>query len=281
MYLIVLAARREIPAVISITADTGWENDRLWSNGRRTSASAYFDEVVVPLCNTAGIQARFVRSRDKSKKHLMSLREHVESAAKTGNPHAQISIPLFGSRGGRLMQTCTDKWKIRALRQEARRMGATTNCNAQGIHYGEADRRIRGRFLEKRGKWNIYQTTVSNGGDMPTDVKWITHYYPLVDLRLRREHTQAAIEKEGIPYLISSECDGCPHQDLPRWERHTPENLTELSEVEKLFNGEYFFTEKRIPLLEALEEMKRDRRENPDLFNNEPSFGCNNAICGV
>jgi hypothetical protein len=27
------------------------------------------------------------------------------------------------------------------------------------------------------------------------------------------------VEKEGIPYIVSSECDLCPHKDLARWER--------------------------------------------------------------
>jgi hypothetical protein len=35
--LVAMAIRGEIPATVSITADTGWENDRLWNTGRRST----------------------------------------------------------------------------------------------------------------------------------------------------------------------------------------------------------------------------------------------------
>ena len=269
MLLCVLACRGEIPATVSITGDTGWESDRTCSDGRKMTSEQYFDEVAAPLCQRGGIQARFVRSRDVNKNHLPSLISHLEKCAANG---IKPNIPMFGSRGGRLRQVCTDKWKIRALRQEARRMGAKTNRNAQGIHYGEAFRRVRGNFLGMDGRWSIYQTTVKVKGEWKP-VKWQTHYYPLVDLKLTRESVQELLRKEGIPYLLSSECDGCPHKDPARWKRTSPEIIAELARIESLFAGELFFTDKRIPLLEAIKEMESNGQE--------PDFGCSNFICGV
>jgi len=281
-----MAIRKEIPATVSISADTGWENDRKWNTGRRSSNQEYFDEVIVPLCKGTHVIPRFVRSVGEDKKPLLALRHQVMMAAIMGSPPP---IPMFGSKGGRLMQSCTDKMKIRACRQEARRMGAKTNCNAQGIHAMEADRRVKGKFLRMEGPWGIYQTTVDEKVlDRVTgkkvkrqkEIKWMTHYYPLVDLGLNREDIYSAVEKEGVPYLISSECDDCPHKDLARWERTSEEVIEDGAEIESWFGGKYFFTSKRIPLKEAITAMKRDRDEK-GLVQPEADFGCGNAICGL
>lgn len=287
MLLFLMACRREIPATVSITADTGWESDRTWSTGRKSTSKGYFDEVVVPLGVKHGFTAKFVRSQYFDKTEFESLLLHVRICASQG---IKPNIPMFGSRDGRLRQVCTDKWKIRALRQEARRLGALTNCNAQGIHAGEADRRVSGLYLHNNGRWSIYKTTFAEKVLQPDGtkrkiqkpIKWMTHYYPLVDLGLNRNDCQRLIVAEkNIPYLLSSECDGCPHKDLTRWERTSPEVLQELSDLEKLFNGEFFFTSKRIPLLEAIEAMRQERLENPERHKSEADFGCGNAVCGV
>jgi hypothetical protein len=53
-------------------------------------------------------------------------------------------IPLFGSQDGRLRQSCTQRWKVAAIRQQARKLGAQTMRAAQGIHADEAKRRVKG-----------------------------------------------------------------------------------------------------------------------------------------
>ncbi len=277
MLLFIMACRREIPATVSITADTGWEKDRLWSNGRRASSRTYFDEIAIPLSRQYGFDARFVRAVDKDKVPLMGLREYLIKVAESGNFN-NLNIPMFGSKGGRVRQRCTEKMKIRACRQEARRMGAKTNCNAQGIHAEEADRRMSGDFLRMDGKWSIFQTTVDKEG---TPLKWMTHYYPLVDLGMTRNQCQRALVKENIPYIISTECDGCPHKDLARWERTSEGTLAELVDIESKFNGLFFFTSKRIPLLESISEMKAEREKDPEKYTVEADFGCQNAVCGI
>ena len=283
LLLLIMALRKEIPATVSITADTGWELDRKWNTGRRSTNEEYFNEVIKPLCNGTHVQASFVRAVNKSGLRHPAIIDHLKACAASGQ---RPSVPMFGSRGGRLTQTCTDKWKIRAMRQEARRMGAKFNRNAQGIHFAEADRRVKGLWMgcymradgvsdAACGKWNVYRTTViENKIEKP--IKWQAHYYPLVDLKMRREDVYRAVEKEGVPYLLSSECDGCPHKDLARWERTSPEVLQELAAVEAKFNGSYFLTPNRVPLLEAIEQMRA--KGQPTV---EPDFGCGNAVCGV
>jgi hypothetical protein len=171
-----------------------------------------------------------------------------------------------------------------AIHQQERRLGAKTTCNAQGIHMHEFDRRGKGRFLRDQDGFSIYQATVvvrdpATGTKRHKDIRWQTHYYPLVDRRLGREDVYAAVEKEGIPYLISSECDLCPHKDLARWERSSPETIEDGAYIESLFKGEYFFTDRRIPLKEAITAMQLDRENGK--AQQEMDFGCGNSICGV
>jgi hypothetical protein len=276
MEMVLLAIRGEIPASVSITADTGSEKDRLWSNGERTTAREYFERVVVPLCAKGGIDARFVRAVDRTKQPLPELLEHTKQAIAAGKMNS-VKLPLFGSEGGRLRQVCTEKWKVRAINQEARRLGATSLITAQGIHLDEAVRRVKGRFIGTIPRYGaVYQDT-SRRNKAEVDVKWCRHYYPLVDRKLRREDTIAALIAEGIPYLISSECDMCPHQDLARWQRHTPQVLIQIAAVEANMGGKFFFTDERIPLLQALE--KKAQRVNTK--EAELDFGCENSYCGI
>lgn len=290
MLLLIMALHKEIPATVSISADTGWENDRIWNTGERTTNEEYFNRVVVPLCRGSHVTPYFVRSLDEDKNPMPSLRDRLIEMAKRGET---AGVPMFGSKGGRQRQSCTDKWKIRACRQQQRLLGAKTGRNAQGIHYDESLRRMKGRRLAAIDHWTTFQTTIAATkrilrGDgtilkirTEKDIKWQKHYYPLVDLKMSRETIYAAIEKEGIPYLISSECDGCPHQDLARWERKSPETIDDVAWIESLFKGQYFFTDRRIPLKEAIAAMQADRLIGADHGQVELDFGCGNAICGV
>lgn len=274
MYLLLMAIRREIPATVSLTADTGSENDCLWSTGRRSDAESYFREVVEPLCSPSGVTARFVRAVDCNGDPLPSLEEKVRRTVDSIG--APCAIPAYGSRGGQQRQSCTEKWKVRALRQEARRMGARMLISAQGIHFGEAGRRVKGRPIGMHAeRWNLYQDTEKKCGQMK-DVGWCRHYYPLVDLQLGRKDAQEALEVEGIPYIVSSQCDFCPHKDLARWERTSPEKLIEIAALEAKMKGRFFFTDERVPLLQAL-EIKRAKGQS----SLDAHFGCGNGLCGI
>ena len=276
VYLFWMACRGMIPATVSITGDTGSEQDRVWNTGERTTAKEYYEQVLVPIGNKHGIEMRFVRAVTKDGKDQLSVSEAAAVVHAGGK--RRISIPAFGSRGGRAIQSCTDKWKIKAIKQEARRMGATTMRSAQGIHVGEASRRVKGKFLGMLDGFETYQTSWKNRKTGQEHViKWLTHYYPLVELKMNRLQVQNELQKLGIPYLISSECDMCPHQDLARWLRHTPESLARSAELEASFGGEYFLTPKRIPLLDAIEAMKKESPEQPT----ELDFGCENNHCGI
>jgi|SRR5262245_6779352 len=306
MKLLTLAAEGFIPARVSITADTGSEEDRLWSTGERTSAKEFFTRVVLPYCKRHDIKAYFVRARDKNNHPMPSLWEMVKRSAEAFERDKEslriqrLFIPLFGSDGGRLRQTCTSRWKVAAIRQKARRLGAETLRSAQGIHFDEAWRRVSGVYTDAFSDWDTYHDVDRKKDGKPiaytnifgedvgiktdgglTVVKYATHYYPLVQLQMGRQAIRDELDSAGLPYLITSECDHCPHKDLPRWQRTSPEVIQEVAQVEAKFGGKFFFTDERIPLLDAIALKQRRSEFQGNLFADDSGFACTDGVCGV
>jgi hypothetical protein len=184
-----------------------------------------------------------------------------------------IKIPLFGSEGGRLRQPCTSRKKVAAIRQELRRRGATTARMAHGLHRGEI-RRMKGK--SGRVEDGFYTLT-------DFDAQWCSHYYPLIEFGLFRADIREMLDRLNIPWLISSECDMCPHKDWARWSRTSPEVINEIAEYEAKMEGRFFFTNKCIPIKEALAQMEAAQinQGQSNMFD-DPDFGCDEgAVCGV
>lgn len=277
MYLLYLAAQKRIPATVSLTADTGWETDCDLNDGTKTTAVEFFNKHIKPYADRHNIDAYFVQAKDKAGVPLPALPDFLAEKAARGKAG---SVPLFGSRGGRLMQSCTEKWKIRGMKQHIRSMGATSGRSAQGIHWGERARRVKGVFIGEENGFSIYRSSYTTGKGEVVETKWLTHYYPLVDLQMTREDTRRELERLGIPYLISSECAGCPHADPWRWLRRTTETIDKLAILEASFNGEYFFTQECRPLKDVIAGYRKRRDDQGGLFDTA-DFGCTDGVCGV
>jgi hypothetical protein len=276
MAMVVLAAQGKIHSRLSITADTGWENDRLWSDGTRAGNAVYVEQVLKPYATQHGIDVAFVRSVDRNGEPMAGLGDWMRSIIADEKLN-NLKIPLYGSNGGRLGQSCTGRMKVSAIRQELRRRGATSARNAHGLHRGEIHR-MKGH--SGRVEAGFYTVT-----DM--DVNWCSHYYPLIDLGLFRSDCQRIVQEAGLPFLLSSECDGCPHKDWPRWERTSQRIIDELADMESGMGGQFFFTNERIPLKEALPIMqakwqsKQTSNTQASIFD-DPDFGCDEGgVCGV
>lgn len=275
LFLIVLAGQKRIPADVVIVADTGWEDDMLWNTGERSTARQFFEQVTKPLAEECGLSAAFVRTLDKDGKPYepipvaMARKQKLAGSAEYTSTLYGLDIPMYGSNGGRLRQTCTSKWKIQGINQELRRRGADTTLTYLGLHLNEI-RRLK-----------------------PSEDVWRRNAWPLVDLmeapdrkiakiglgqRWNREGVQAEMAKLAIPWLVTTQCDGCPHNDWERWKRHTPEKIDELAALEaEIGRGEFFFCEERVPLKEALLLKEAKAAGDPDQANffNECGAYCN------
>lgn len=276
IYLGYLVKKGLLKVDLSITADTGDETDCLWNTGRRSTAKEYFEEITKPLFASWCIESVFVRARNKFNEEIAPISSKLL--------HTPANIPVYGSRGGQQNQSCTSRWKISAIHQEARRRGAKTLWTAQGIHYGEAARRVKGLYIGQQDGFATYKQQIKNKKtkELKT-VKWLSHSYPLVDLRLNRYQIREELESLGIPYLISSECDFCPHQDYARWSRRTTETIDRAAEMEASWQDEFFLTDIRKPLKQAIAIMKAEEEAKGYLFGREQDidFGCGNSYCGV
>lgn len=275
MYMLVMAAEGRIPARLSITSDTGWENDRTWMDGTKSTSREYFERIVLPYTSEYGIEAVMVEALDADGVPVPPLGEWTRQYIEAGILN-HIKIPLFGSNGGRLRQPCTSRKKIAAIRQELRRRGATSARMAHGLHRGEIHR-MKG--VHGRIEGGFYTLT-------SMDAQWMSHYYPIIEAGMFRADVNAELTKRGIPYLLSSECDGCPHKDWPRWARTSASVIDELAELEDRMGGAFFFTDERIPIKDALPimrqkwESKHANANQPDMFDLD--FGCDEGgVCGV
>lgn len=221
LYLLALAWQGVIPATLVVVADTGAETDMLWSTGERSSAGAFFEQVTRPLAEEWGLEAVYVRSLKKDGTPYPPLPDSQDPE--------HLDLPLFGSRGGRASQTCTSKYKIQAIRQELRRRGAKTATCYLGLTKDEVHRM------------------------KTTDRKWSQNSYPLIEMRpMGRPEIEAELARLGVPWIVRSQCDICPHKNLFRWRMNRPETILAAAEFERRFAGYYFLTKKRIPLLDAL-----------------------------
>ncbi len=172
-----------------------------------------------------------------------------------------IKIPLFGSHGGRLKQICTQRWKISAVRQQLRRMGATSTRYGLGLYYSLKEiQRMKGANARKDAdgftSWNDIDGSTKDpvtGVVTPKISKWTRRYYPLIHLKISKHDCEVALQAAGIPWIISSECDMCPHQDKARWLRLPDDRISEIAAVEQRMDGEFFFTEGRIPLQQQID----------------------------
>lgn len=269
MYLMYLASQKRIPATVSITADTGWENDCDLYDGTKTTAREFYDRHIERLGEEWKIPTYFVRAVDRKKVPIVSIPERMRQIGKPTN------IPVYGSRGGQQNQACTQKWKLAAMDQQCRRLGATHARAAQGILYSERARRVKGVWIGNINGFDTYQTTVTRKKVTKT-IKWRSHYYPLVDMRMNREDVRAECDRLGIPYLLSSECEGCPHADVERWLRRAPETIEKLANLESTWEGEYFFTKECRPLKEVIEDFKRIGAGQGELF---AGGDCTDGVC--
>lgn len=282
-FLAHLAGHKVIAATHIVVANTGSEKDRRLHDGSKITADEFVENCLRPFCAKFGLPVEYVRACNRQGEPLPPLWDYIKQAARSGKLN-KIPIPLYGSRQGQLTQSCTEKWKVRAMDQWARREGATELISAQGLHYGEPHR-ISGRPIDASAGFQMYQTQRIYKVHRPVvdlfgerhevsyerrAVRWKKHYYPLIDFRLDRRLVEQQCKQYGVPYLITSECDHCPHKDRVRWERTSPQTINEIAALEAQLNGEFFFADRRKPLPIALAEMQA--REDLDV-------GCREAFC--
>jgi 3'-phosphoadenosine 5'-phosphosulfate sulfotransferase (PAPS reductase)/FAD synthetase len=115
-----------------------------------------------------------------------------------------MMIPAYSILDGletQFSRQCTDKWKRAPLRRwlQANRNGASVDL-LLGISMDE---------------WHRAKDS---------DAKYITHHFPLLDLKMTRADCSAYLQRNGLPIPVKSSCVFCPYHNKKSWQEVKREN---------------------------------------------------------
>jgi hypothetical protein len=160
---------------------------------------------------------------------------------------------------GQALRTCTQRWKIAPMRRwlQANRAGQPVEMWL-GISLDEFQRM------------------------KDSDVKYITHRWPLIDLRMTRKDCEAWLTKRGIEVPEKSACTFCPYHSTAEWRRikATPSDWAEAVAVDQAIRQtrppyDLFVHPSRKPL-EEVDLRTAEEKGQLSLWDEECS-----GICGV
>jgi len=160
---------------------------------------------------------------------------------------------------GQLHRQCTGRWKIEPMRRwlQAHREGRPVE-QWIGISLDEFQRM------------------------KPSDVKYITNRWPLIERRMTRLDCIQWLDRHGLEVPPKSACTFCPYHSTAEWRRikATPEDWREAVEVDRAIRKarppyDLFVHPARIPL-EDVDLRTEQERGQLSLWDNECT-----GICGV
>jgi hypothetical protein len=136
---------------------------------------------------------------------------------KDGERYLVNLVPAFlrneDNSVGMLMRKCTSNYKIRPIRTKVRAL------------------------YEENGRPHINQwigiSTDEASRMKPSDVKYITHRFPLVEEDMSRGHCLEWMKNKGYPKPEKSACIYCPFQSDDQWAKRSTTEMAEISRFEK------------------------------------------------
>ena len=219
----------------AIFADTGYESRQVYE---------WLDFLKAEGVR-CGVPVHVVKNRDLK---TDALNGQVRGLKKDGVRWA--SLPYFtvdrvtGERG-MIRRQCTDEYKIRPVKYKIREI--LGKGRRERIAVGAVEL-WKGISIDEASR-----ATVS-------DVKWQTHYYPLIELGMTRFGCLSWFEGRGLPRPPRSSCLCCPYHSDDEWRRIKNESPDEWADVVAFdkairkcggMRGDVFLHEDRIPLDEV------------------------------
>lgn len=180
--LVAMSALGELPKVdFAIHSDTTWER----------SATYEFARQWTPWLKRHGVNVVTVSDAGQSEK---------ASTTKTDIP--AFTLDDTGSRG-QLRRQCTNRWKIQPMRRRI-----SEELLARGLN---KDAGIVEQWLGiTLDEWHRAKDS---------DVKYITHRFPLLDMKMTRADCAGWLQKHDLPMPIKSSCTFCPYHSRGAWEQ--------------------------------------------------------------
>jgi hypothetical protein len=167
--------------------------------------------------------------------------------------------PFFTQSGGMVHRQCTQDFKITPIRRKIRQL--TKSCVLWiGISLDEAIRM------------------------KPSDVRYISHRWPLIENYQRRSDCLRWLDKQSLPQPSKSACTFCPYHNDAMWRDmkiNDPESFFDAVTVDRIIKNipkqiEPWYVHRSLLPLDQIDFSTDEDRGQLNLFNNE----CE-GMCGV
>lgn len=197
---LIVQGRLPSPDII-VMADTSRERSSTWR---------YLENVIQPVLSQAGMSVVIAP-------HSLSTVDLWRQKNDDGESKPMLLIPAFTTltKSGdvaKLPTYCSNEWKRRVVMRWLK---------SKGIHQAEM--------------WlGISRDEAHRMKD--SDVKWLTHRYPLIDLMMSRDDCIRVVREMGWPDAPKSTCKICPHLSDATWlemQRDDPGDFLEAVQVER------------------------------------------------
>ena len=170
----------------------------------RSSTWRYLDAVIAPELSKMGLE-------------VMRIPKSSFAAVDLFSKKGDVLIPAFTTktRNGEIAKLptyCSNEWKRRVVMRWMRSRGIEKAEMWLGISTDEADRM------------------------KDSDVGWLTHRYPLIDLLMSRDDCKRVVTEMGWPEAPKSTCKMCPHLSNATWlemQQEDPEDFAEAVRIER------------------------------------------------
>ena len=235
----------------AIFSDTGWEPKHVYVHLARLQET----------CKTHDFPLHVVSKGNLKDDVLREIKKEGKGGSK---PHPPFYTTGKDGKGAPLWRKCTEDYKILPIRRFIRGLLPKGGTAEQwfGISLDEAQRMRDSR------------------------VRYITHRYPLIDMRMDRHNCQQWLERAGWGDTPRSACLGCPYHSNQLWREMrsaTPDEWSDTVTFDKALreqpypgtNNHVYLHRDLLPLDEIDLSSERDRGQM-DLFGEE----CE-GMCGV
>ena len=195
------------PVDAAIHADTTHER----------SATYDFARCWTPWLQERGVNVVTVGDPEQAAKAQTQDSEAPFFTVKTQDDYGGVFIPAHSDtdRGGMLRRQCTNRWKIQPIRRwlQAQRLRRLEIRIAQRVFYGLEPKY---ETLEPVEQW--LGISLDEAERMkPSDVKYITHRWPLIERRMSRNDCIAWLGRHDLEIPVKSACVFCPYHNRRAW----------------------------------------------------------------
>jgi len=177
--LAVMSAKGLLPRLdATITADTSWERQATYEVG--------------------DFYSRWLRDAGLYVEVIPGGNVRLEGAM----PH--VHIPFWTADGGPLKRECTGNFKIRPIRRRIRAILGYDPSRPPAPPAGSVE-------LWIGISWDEVERV------SPSNVAYIHHRWPLIELRMTRWDCEDFLRDQELPIPVKSACIGCPYRSASEW----------------------------------------------------------------